>query len=206
MELRYLPAAEIRFDESRPRRLSGYAVIWGARSVDLGGFVEQFAKGAFRSSLADPSTDVRALINHNQGQIIARQSAGTLILREDDIGLSFEIPEVPDTTYGNDLLTNVRNGNITGMSFGFNVAKDGAEYDRSQRPVLRTVKAAGLLEISPVTFPAYEASRVFNRSVDGLSLDPSHDPERAKLSHLIRKLALDEFEERSRAEKDLSSN
>lgn len=162
---------ERRFTEAMPlsvgdgtnsRRITGYAVVWNARSSDLGGFVETFAPHAFRDFFSSGKADVRGFVNHDTAKIIGRQSANTIRLYEDDKGVRFEI-DVAETSYGDDLLESVRRGDITGMSFGFRLAKNGAKYDRSGGAVLRTVTAAEMNEISPVTFPAYEASSVLNR-------------------------------------------
>lgn len=161
LERRYLPA-ELRADASNPRRLTGYAVVWGARSGDLGGFVETFAVGAFADHLKD-GADVRALVNHDTAKVIGRQSAGTLTIQEDSYGLRFQI-DVAETSYGDDILASVKRGDVTGMSFGFSVVEDA--FSAEDNGVLRTVRTAKLYEVSPVTFPAYEASSVLNRSSD----------------------------------------
>lgn len=163
-ELRFIEAAPIGIDPKNERRLQGYAVVWNSISKDLGGFVERFQPDAFSEFLGSGKADVRAFVNHDTAKIIGRQSAGTLSLSEDDKGLRFAI-DVANTTHGNDVLESVKRGDISGMSFGFSVAKNGVRYDRQQEgPTLRTVQRASLLEVSPVTFPAYEATSVFNRS------------------------------------------
>ena len=164
-ELRYIPLdlAQLRLDNANPRRLVGYAVVWNSLSVDLGGFREMFAPGAFKEILADPTTDVLALINHDTSALpIGRQSAGTLRLWEDDYGLAFQI-DVPNSR--DDLLEAVARGDVKGMSFAFIASKEHISYDRSQTPPVRTVKKAErLFEVSPVSMPAYEATSVLNRT------------------------------------------
>jgi hypothetical protein len=66
-------------------------------------------------------------------------------------------------SYVNDLIANLSNGNIRGMSFGFQVVKDewseAEERDAAGEAYTveeRDIKEIKLIEVSSVTFPAYE--------------------------------------------------
>ena len=54
----------------------GYAYVFGKRSQNLGGFVEQVAPGFGKKSLQEQ--DVRALFNHDPNFLLGRMGAGTL--------------------------------------------------------------------------------------------------------------------------------
>ena len=142
--------------------LSGYAAVFNSEIV-MGKYMpwrEMIAPGAFKDSLRDD--DPRGLVNHDTNLLLARQSSGTLRLKEDKKGLKFDM-DLPDTTYARDLLAVVERGDLTGMSFGFDILgeerSDPADDDEQKIPLF-TIKRVKLHEVSPVTFPAYEATSV----------------------------------------------
>lgn len=160
-EIRVFKSQELRADlESRTIR--GYAAVFNSDSENLGGFIERIDPKAFDGVLND---DVRALINHDDNMILARTISGTLSLSVDERGLSYEF-EVPNTTYGNDLLVSVQRGDISQSSFGFSVAED--EWDRGDVRRRTIKKVARLYDVSPVTYPAYPDTSVAMRSLNEL--------------------------------------
>ncbi len=136
----------------------GYAAKFGVNSLDLGKFTERIAPSAFglvteRRGRKKP-LETRALFNHNADMPLAKHP-GTLKLSVDDVGLRYEFP-VPDTTYGRDLASNIRNGIVTGSSFSFTVPKDGEEWSMEEGRSIRTVtRVDSLIDVGPVTYPAY---------------------------------------------------
>ena len=155
-------------DEGTPV-IGGYAVLYNERSVDLGGFVEEIAPGAFGASL---SGDVRALWQHHSASVLGRTRSGTLRVWDDERGVAFEL-EPPDTQVGRDAVTSIKRGDVDQMSFGFFV-----EYDHTGKrgdmwteledgTYLRRVVRAELVEISPVTWAAYPQTEVSVRD-DGI--------------------------------------
>lgn len=150
---------EVRAADSG-KTIGGYAVVFNSET-DIGGyFREVIAPGAFRDTL---SGDVRALIDHNSGRVIGRTTAGTLRLSEDATGLACEI-DLPDTTDGQDLATLIARGDISGMSFGFEVTKQ--TWDETGDVPVRTIEAVNLFEVSVVAFPAYPDTTIAMRSLD----------------------------------------
>jgi HK97 family phage prohead protease len=140
---------ELKADPANPRKLRGYAAMFEKPSADLGGFTETIRKGAFKRSL-DGGQDVLALAHHNSEKVLGRRSAGTLSISEDDTGLIVEITPA-NTTAGNDIIEDVRVGNIKGMSFGFVTNKDSWSSDRRKRELIDVE----LHEVSAVAWPAY---------------------------------------------------
>ena len=133
---------------------TGYAARFNSRSEYLG-FYEVIAPGAFTRTLK-ARNEIKAFLNHNTDVVLGSTRAGTLRLTQDDKGLLAEI-DLPDTTAGRDLSTSVRRGDVSAMSFGFNVPKGGDAWspDGSER----TLNEIALAEVSPVTgFPAYAAT------------------------------------------------
>jgi len=149
-----------------PGTLVGYAARFGTMSVPLpmphgGTFREVIRPGAFRSCMGD---DVRCLRNHLDDVLLGRSRSGTLRFEEDAQGLRYEC-DLPDTTHGRDTAEMVRSGNMNGCSFQFQVDDNGDEWTWSDSEPIRTVtRYKKLFDVGPVTFPAYEDSRVDCRS------------------------------------------
>lgn len=157
-----------RFDVECRAQLDGNKLVGHAAVFDqtvphpVVGF-ERIAPGAFDAVLADPATDVRALVNHDPHLLLGRQSAGTLRLGTDDRGLWFEV-DLPDTTYARDLRELVLRGDMTGASFGFIAGDERFERASNGRQIRVHTRFAALLDVSPVTFPAYDRAGVALRS------------------------------------------
>ena len=161
-----LQTVELRESDTGVRKLEGYAVKWEQLSQKLGYFYrfqEKFSKGAFTESLKNDTQ--RALWNHNTDIVLGNTKSNTLTLREDDIGLKFEV-DLPNTSWGNDVYESVKRGDVDGVSFGF--TQQIEEWDESDPDnIIRTIGKAKLFEISPTPFPAYEgSSTVSTRSAD----------------------------------------
>ena len=76
-------------------------------------------------------------------------------MRVDDVGLRYEFP-VPDTTYGRDIAANIRAGIVKGSSFSFTVPSGGDSWAIEDGRSVRTInRIDSLLDVGPVTFPAY---------------------------------------------------
>lgn len=123
--------------------------------------MKSFDNKCFDKTLRE-SKDIKVYYQHDETKPIARTKNGTLRLENTDTELRFSF-DVPETTDGNDLLTLVRDGIIDSCSFGMIVIRDKYEIDNSEE--VRTVLEARLLEISPVTNPAYLDTKVYCRSL-----------------------------------------
>lgn len=156
------PRVEVRAAGGSAGVLSGYAAMYGKPSVNLGGFVETLAPGAFRSTLARIKSgehDLFLLTEHTQQNILARVSAGNLRVEEDAVGLRFTV-ELPDTQLGRDVRELVARGILRGMSFSFAPIKD--TWPEKGKRVVHDLTA---YEISVVSTPAYvQTSVIANRA------------------------------------------
>ena len=136
----------------------GYGAKFGVLSLDLGDFVERIDPGAF-GIVAERrgrkrKLETRALFNHDPNYPLARYPE-TLRMTVDEIGLRYEFP-VPDTTYGRDLAANIRAGIIKGSSFSFTVPSGGDSWAIEDGRSVRTItRVDSLIDVGPVTFPAY---------------------------------------------------
>lgn len=142
--------------------LRGHAAVFG-QTAKVGGGYEQLAPTAFDAALKD--SDVRALLNHNPTLVLGRQSAGTLRLSVDDEGLAFEV-DLPDTSYARDLRELVARGDVTGASFGFIPGQDEYRKAPDGKQIRTHTSVAQLLDVSPVTWPAYDGTDVSLRHID----------------------------------------
>ena len=143
------------------RTVEGYASVFNTMSEDLGGFREVILPGAFKNALGD---DIRALYNHDSNYLLARTTSGTLEVREDDKGLYYTF-EMPNTSYGNDLLELYRRGDLTQSSFGFTVDKDSWRMQDGQQ-VRYIESVSSLFDVSAVVFPAYASASSGLRSAE----------------------------------------
>jgi HK97 family phage prohead protease len=138
----------------------GYAAKFNSPSEDLGGFVETIEPGAFRRSLRSRN-DVKLLVNHDTGRVLASSRSGTMRLYEDETGLRVEA-SLPNTSDGRDMAELLKRGDLNKMSFGFAVQKDSWNNEMTER----TLKSVRLFEVSIVAFPAYAATEALVRSLD----------------------------------------
>lgn len=134
---------EIRSEEERI--IEGRAVPYNA-PTPIGGFKEQFQKGAFDGT--DPAS-VKLYWRH--GEPVGR----VLQLREKPDGLYFTA-KFSDTTAGRDAWTLAKDGVENGVSVGFRAVEDSWSPDRS----LVTRVKAKLVEISTTDRPAYAGAAV----------------------------------------------
>jgi uncharacterized protein len=143
------------------RKLGGYAAVYD-QTTDLGWMgKERMARGSLDRAMK--TSDTRSLYNHDVNQVLGRLSAGTLRLGSDTHGLEYEV-DLPDTTYANDLAVLVERGDITGASFAF--VPDLSTWDSKAETRTHTdVAEGGLIDVSPVTFPAYEGASTEARSL-----------------------------------------
>ena len=152
-------SAELKLEtreEGKAQRIVGHAAVFNVVAGN-GWFKEQVAPGAFKSSIEQD--DIRALFNHDPNYVLGRNKAGTLDLREDDKGLWIEI-EPPDTQFARDLKVSIERGDITQMSFGFEILKEDREKGEGKDPDLFTLREVKLWDVSPVTFPFYSQTDV----------------------------------------------
>lgn len=125
-------------------------------------FVEYIRKGAFDDTLRDDSAEVMMLYSHDWDAPLARRTAGNLKLTDGERGINYEAFP-PDTTRAQDLLKDIRAGNIQGTSFGF-IAKEDNWYRDENGRLVREVLKGILYEISPVVSPAYTDTTIASRS------------------------------------------
>lgn len=177
----------IRSDATRPRIerrgegdaaarvIVGYAAVF-FREDDPGteywlwdDTVERIMPGAFDAAVREADV-VRGLTNHDSNWLLGRSDVGTVRLSVDAVGLKYEI-DPPDTQAGRDTVALLERGDLDGSSFGFRIfgGKRGktvwAEVTRDSKTLyIREIHDCELVDVGPVTFPAYTATAAGVRS------------------------------------------
>ena len=163
----------VRMDGDTPKVIEGYAAVYynGTRETEYElwpGTIERIMPGAFDGRLQD---DIRALFNHRSDLILGRREAETLRLSIDDRGLRYEI-DAADTTVSRDVIEHLRRGDVTGSSFAFRGADsewlwDQPIADGEYTADIRQINGfSELLDVGPVTYPAYTGTAAGARSED----------------------------------------
>ena len=147
---------EVREADGEEMVLEGYAAVFNSET-DLGQFREVISPGAFDDVMHD---DVRALINHDPNLILGRTANGTLELSTDERGLKYRV-KLGGQQYAKDFYESVKRGDISQSSFAFTIKEQSWNEERTVRSVN---KVRQLLDVSPVTYPAYAAATVQARA------------------------------------------
>lgn len=167
---------QVTGEDEEKRTVEGYALLFGVSSDGLS-FEEVIERGALDGVVN--KSDVFALMNHSHNRgILARSSKGkgSLSLSIDEKGLKYRF-EAPKTALGDELLENIRRGEICESSFCFDVEKDTWEK-KSNGKWKRTVSKIGnLYDVSPVYNAAYSATSVYMRGKEQVEEELSRQNE-----------------------------
>ena len=156
-------------DEAHGSYLSGTPIVYEAWT-DLGWYDERIADGA----LADTDLkDVRFLVNHNTDMIpLARsrnnnENSTMQMSVEDGVGMHIRVNlDTENNAEAKALYSAVERGDISGMSFMFTVDGDNWEDVDSDHPKRTITAIRKVMEVSAVTFPAYEQTSISARGLD----------------------------------------
>ena len=163
------------FDVSAENRedtdiITGRPIVYNSRT-DLGPFDEVIDSGALDGA---DLTDVRFLVNHDLSKIPLARSRrnngnSTMRLSPDQNGLEIEVKlDTENNSDARALKSAVQRGDISGMSFLFSVNDEEWENLESDHPTRRIKKIGSVVEVSAVTFPAYESTEITARSKEAL--------------------------------------
>lgn len=156
-------------DEEHGTFLEGTPIVYEAWT-DLGWYDERIADGA----LADTDLrDVRFLVNHNTDMIpLARsrnnnENSTMQMSVEDGVGMHIRVNlDTENNAEAKSLYSAVERGDISGMSFMFFVDSDSWEDVDSDHPKRTITSIRKVMEVSAVTFPAYEQTSISARGLD----------------------------------------
>ena len=164
-------ALECREDTERQKNtIVGVPIVF-EQKTDLGMWEEVIEKGALDQT---DLKDVRLLVNHDTNQLPLARSRNnnansTMQLTVEDDGLHIRADlDVENNPRAAEVLSAVEREDVTGMSFMFTVDKDSWENLESEYPTRHILSIGKVFEASVVTFPAYEQTSVYARSLENV--------------------------------------
>ena len=157
--------------EERGNIITGRPVVYNS-VTDMGYYDEIIESGAL--DLTD-LTDVRFLVNHDTKMIPLARSRrnngnSTMQLSVDELGLNIDYIslDVENNSTSRALYSAVERDDISGMSFMFSIDDEEWENLESDHPTRRIKKIGTIVEVSAVTFPAYDSTMIDARSKEAL--------------------------------------
>lgn len=138
--------------------------------ADIGLFDEVIMPGALDET---DLTDVRLCLNHDTSYVYARSRRNnpnsTMRLMPDASGMTIEADlDIEGSPAARDLYSAITRNDLDKMSFMFSVADDEWENLDSDHPLRRIKKIRSVVEVSAVTFPAYNSTDIYTRSKEAL--------------------------------------
>ena len=162
---------EIRAEETEEGHIIiGRPIVYNSRT-DLGWYDEIIEPGALNNT---DLTDVRFLVNHDISKIPLARSRkntanSTMQLTTDNNGMVIRVLlDVENNAEARSLYSAVLRGDITGMSFMFCIRDEEWENLDSDHPLRHIRDISTVVEVSAVTFPAYDATEIDARSKEVL--------------------------------------
>ena len=150
--------------------LTGRPIVYNS-TTDLGWFDEVIEQGALNDT---DLRDVRFLVNHDFSKIPLARSRrnnanSTMQLMPNEYGMDIRVNlDVENNAEAKALYSAVERGDITGMSFCFSVADEEWQDLNSEHPTRRIKAISTVVEVSAVTFPAYQDTQINARSKEAL--------------------------------------
>ncbi len=143
--------------------IEGRPIVYNSRT-DIGGWFDEIIEsGALDNT---DLHDVRFLVNHDFSKIPLARSrrnngSSTMQLFVDDEGMRIRARlDTEGNPEAKSLYSAVERGDISGMSFAFSIDSEAWDNLESDHPTRRIQKIASVVEVSAVTFPAYEATSI----------------------------------------------
>ena len=162
---------EVRAEETEQGSIiTGRPIVYNSRT-NLGWYDEIIEPGALSKT---DLTDVRFLVNHDISKIPLARSRrnngnSTMKLTVDDAGMSIRVNlDTENNSEARALYSAVQRGDISGMSFMFGIDDEEWENLESDHPTRHIRAISTVVEVSAVTFPAYESTEINARSKEAL--------------------------------------
>lgn len=162
LEIRNTIGKVLRQGDAESRKVEGYALLFNTTSDKLS-FEEVIESSALDGVIE--RSDVFALMNHQKERgILARSNMGegSLTLEVDEKGLKYTF-DAPRTALGDELLENLRRGEINQSSFAFTVREDKWTKKEDGTWKRNIIQFDELYDVSPVYNAAYSKTSVYMR-------------------------------------------
>lgn len=190
-EIRTFQAAEIRVadtEDTTSRTIEGYAFLYNS-PTDMGWYTETILPGAADGILQH--SDIRALLNHNPNDLLARskKGQGTLSLELDSRGLRFSFQCPKSRT---DIIEMLERGDLDQCSFAFTIDEQ-RWIEKEGAPELREiVRFKELYDITLATYPAYPDTTVALRCREEAlgSTTSSSDQETRRRTYYLQRMEI----------------
>lgn len=151
--------------------ITGRPIVYNSLT-DIGGYYDEIIeRGALMTT---DLTDVRFLVNHDTSKIPLARSRrnngnSTMTLTVDDMGMAIRVVlDTENNAEARALYSAVQRGDISGMSFMFSIDDERWENLESDHPTRHILSIGSVVEVSAVTFPAYDATSIDARSKEAL--------------------------------------
>lgn len=178
-------------NEEHGDHVVGMPIVFDSRT-NLGLFDEMIDSHALDNT---DLKDVRFLVNHDTSKIPLARSRNnnansTMQMEITEAGMNIRVDlDTENNSDARNLYSAIKRGDISGMSFAFLV--DGEEWTdlESDHPTRTITSISRVLEVSAVTFPAYEATSISARSEDEKALESARSAlESVKRAEKLEKL------------------
>lgn len=153
-------------DEKRGNIIVGRPIVYESKTDIAGMFAEIIERGALKKTNLE---DVRFLVNHDQSKVPLARSRrnsknSTMQLSVDDEGMEIQVElDTENNSEARNLYSAIERGDITGMSFMFGIDDEEWEDLDSDYPTRHIKSISTVVEVSAVTFPAYEETSISAR-------------------------------------------
>lgn len=150
--------------------ITGRAIVYDSKT-DLGDFDEVIERGALNNT---DLTDVRFLVNHDLSNIPLARSRrnngnSTMQLMVNNEGMDIKVQlDTENNAQARALYSAVQRGDISGMSFMFSIRDEEWDDLDTDHPTRRIKDIGTVVEVSAVTFPAYDSTEISARCKDAL--------------------------------------
>ena len=162
---------EVRAEETESGHIiTGRPIVYNS-ITDIGGFSEVIERGALDDA---DLTDVRFLTNHDLSKIPLARSRrnngnSTMQLTVDYEGMAIRVDlDTENNAEARALYSAVQRGDITGMSFMFSITDERWEDLDTDHPTRHILAIGTVIEVSAVSFPAYDSTSISARSLEAL--------------------------------------
>ena len=150
--------------------ITGRPIVFDSKT-NIGPFDEIIERGALDKT---DLKDVRFLVNHDLSKIPLARSRNnnansTMQLLVDERGMAIRVNlDIENNAEAKSLYSAVQRGDISGMSFMFGIDDEEWENLESDHPTRHIRAISTVVEVSAVTFPAYEDTEINARSKEAL--------------------------------------